>query len=159
MNTPGPARPMTPPAGLVPDPLPPLPEGPPAAGLPEAFAENGDAQEPHTDPIQRVLVAAGEVEEAEWALDQVLDAAATSDEEIGLGFDVAPVDGALESARWALDQAVAALHAELRAAADAGVPLTDLAEASGLQPSALRTALDAASDTTAEALPAGQPLP
>lgn len=159
MSTPGPARPMTPPAGLVPDPLAPIPDGRRPAGLPEDLAENGDAQERQTDLIQRVLVAAGEVEEAEWTLDQVLDAAATSAEEVGLGLDVAPVDGALESARWALDQAVAALHAELRAAADSGVPLTDLAEASGLQASALRTALDAASDTTAEALPAGQLRP
>jgi hypothetical protein len=163
MSTPGPARPMTFPAGLVPDPLPPLPDGPPAAGLPEGLAGNGNALERRADPIQRVLVAAGEVEEAEWALDQVLDAAATSDEEIGLGLDVAPMDGALESARWALDQAVAALHAQLRAAADAGVPLTDLADASGLQISALRTALNAASDTaadtTTEALPAGQLRP
>lgn len=163
MSAPGPVRPMTPPTGLVADPLAPVPDGRPAAGLPEDFAENGDAQQQQTDLIQRVLVAAGEVEEAEWALDQVLDAAATSDEEIGLGFDVAPVDGALESARWALDQAAAALHAELRAAANSGVPLTDLAEASGLQASALRTALNAASDTaadtTTEALSAGQLRP
>ncbi len=149
MSTPGPARPMTPPAGLVPDPLAPIPDGRRATGLPEDLAEYGDAQERPTDLIQRVLVAAGEVEEAEWALDQVLDTAATSDEEIGLGFDIAPVDGALESARWALDQAVAALHAELRAAAESGVPLSDLAEASGLQASALRTVLHAASDTAA----------
>ena len=159
MSAPVPARPMTPPAGLAPDPLGPLPDGRPAAAIPEDLAGDGDARERQTDLIQRVLVAAGEVEEAEWALDQVLDAAATSDEEIGLGFDVAPVDGALESARWALDQAVAALHAELRAAADSGIPLTDLVEASGLQASALRTALDAASDTTAKALPAGQLRP
>jgi hypothetical protein len=150
---------MTPPTDLVPDPLAPIPDGRPAAGLPEEAAENGNAQQRQADLVQRVLVAAGEVEEAEWALDQVLDAAATSGEEIGLGFDVAPVDGALESARWALDQAVAALHADLRTAADSGVPLTDLAEASGLHASALRTALDAASDTTTEARPAGQLRP
>lgn len=156
MSTPFPARPMTPPADLVPDPLAPLPEGRPAAAIPEDLAGEGDPRERQPDLIQRVLVAAGEVEEAEWALDQVLDAAATSDEEIGLGFDVAPADGALESARWALDQAVTALHAELRAAADSGVPLTDLAEASGLQDCVLRTALDAASDAASGVLPAGQ---
>ena len=160
MSTPVPERPMSPAADLVPAPLAPLPDGLPAAAIPEDLGGGGGPGRWQTDSIQRVLVAAGEVKEAEWALDQVLNAAATSDEEIGLGFDVAPVDGALESARWALDQAVAVLHAQLRAAADSGVPLIDLAEASGLQTSALRTALDAASDTTAEtttkALPAGQ---
>ncbi|KLU08509.1 hypothetical protein ABL57_17845 [Kocuria sp. SM24M-10] len=92
-------------------------------------------------------------------MDQVFDAAATSDEEIGIGVDVASVDGALESARWGLDQAVAALNAELRTAADSGVPLTDLAEASGLPPCQVRTALDATSETTTGALPAGQLRP
>ncbi len=163
MNTPVPERPMPPAGGLLPAPLVPLPDGPPAAAIPEDLGGENVPGQRQTDSIQRVLVAAGEVEEAEWALDQVLDTAASSEEEVGLGFDVAPVDGDLESARWALDQAVAALHAQLRAAADAGVPLTDLAEASGLQTSALRTALDAASHTTAEttteALSAGQLRP
>ncbi len=159
MSASDPTRPMTAPVALVPDPLPPLPDGRLVAAIPEDLARDSDPRQRPVDLIQRVLVAAGEVEEAEWALDQVLDAAATSDEEIGLGSDVAPVDSALESARWALDQAVAALHAELRAAADSGVPLTDLVEASGLSAGALRTALDTAPGTTAEALPAEQLRP
>ena len=90
--------------------------------------------------LQRVFTAAGEVEAAEWALDQVLEAAA-SGEEVGIGFDVAPLDGALESARWSLDRAVGALHAEIRAAERHGVPLVLLAEASATDVRELRSVL------------------
>ncbi|GAA1768952.1 hypothetical protein [Kocuria aegyptia] len=90
--------------------------------------------------LQRVFTAAGEVETAEWALDQVLEAAA-SGEEVGIGLDVAPLDGALESAHWALDRAVEALRAELRRAARRGVPLALLAEASATDVGELRCLL------------------
>jgi hypothetical protein len=93
--------------------------------------------------LQRVFAAAGEVEAAEWALDQVLDAVA-SGEELGIGLDVAPLDGALESARWALDRAVGALHAEIRCAARRGVPLCLLAEASATEPDEVRSVLRSA---------------
>ena len=52
---------------------------------------------------------------------QVLSDAAESDEEIGVGLDVEPVDGALESARWSLDQAVCVLHDMMRWSASHGV--------------------------------------
>jgi len=90
--------------------------------------------------LQRVFTAAGEAEAAEWALDQVLDAAA-SGEELGIGLDVAPLDGALESARWALDRAVGTLHAEIRSAARHGVPLVLLAEASATDVGDVRSML------------------
>jgi hypothetical protein len=79
-------------------------------------------------------------EAAEWALDQVLEVAA-SGEEVGVGFDVAPLDGALESACWSLDRAVGALHAEIRAAVRHGVPLVLLAEASATDVRELRSVL------------------
>lgn len=98
----------------------------------------------HSALCQRVFTAAGEVEAAEWVLDGTLADAGASDGEIGVGLDVAPVDGALESARWALDQAVDALHAEIAAAARRGVPVPLLAEASGLDAEELGSVLDAA---------------
>jgi hypothetical protein len=93
--------------------------------------------------LQRVFTAAGEVEAAEWALDQVLDAVA-SGEEVGIGLDVAPLDGALESARWGLDRSVGVLHAEIRCAARRGVPLCLLAEASATELDEVRSVLRAA---------------
>ncbi|MEX5262036.1 hypothetical protein [Kocuria sp. CPCC 205263] len=93
--------------------------------------------------LQRVFTAAGEVEAAEWALDQVLDAVA-SGEELGIGLDVAPLDGALESARWALDRSAGALHAEIRCAARRGVPLCLLAEASATALDEVRSMLGSA---------------
>ncbi|MFE7629335.1 hypothetical protein [Kocuria sp. NPDC057446] len=93
--------------------------------------------------LQRVFAAAGEVEAAEWALDRVLDAVA-SGEEVGIGLDVAPLDGALESARWSLDRAVGALHAEIRCAARRGVPLVLLAEASVTELDEVRSVLRSA---------------
>jgi hypothetical protein len=93
--------------------------------------------------LERVFTAAGEVEAAEWALDHVLDAVA-SGEEVGIGLDVAPLDGALESARWALDRAVGALRAEIRWAARHGVPLCLLAEASATELDEVRSVLRSA---------------
>lgn len=119
---------------------------------PEAPADAGslagDPRFHHAELARRVFTAAGEVESAEWALDQALDDAAVSDDEIGVGLDIAPVDGALETARWALDQATSALHAEIRAASRHGVPLAVLAEVSALEVRELRAVLDVA-DTTA----------
>lgn len=101
---------------------------------------DGDLGVHHAGLLQRVFTAAGEVEAAEWALDQAHEAAA-SGEEVGIGLDVAPLDGALESARWALDRAVGTLHAELRCAARHGVPLVLLAEASATEVGELRSVL------------------
>lgn len=126
------------PTDLLPVPL--LPR--PAAAVPGGPAQAGDPRFQHAGLLRRVFTAAGEVEAAEWGLDQVLDDAATSCEEVGLGFDVAPVDGALESARWTLDQAVSTLHEELRAAARHGVPLALLCEASALEARELRPVLE-----------------
>ncbi len=121
---------------LDPTPLLPLsPEAPAAAGQPPCC---------HEELVQSVFTAAGEVETAEWALDRALDEAAGSDDEIGVGFDVAPVDGTLETARWALDQATSVLHAQIRAASRAGVPVAVLAEASALGAHELAAVLDAA---------------
>lgn len=103
--------------------------------------------------LQRVFTAAGEVEAAEWALDQVLEAVA-SGEEMGIGLDVTPLDGALESARWALDRAVSALRAEIRSAARHGVPLVLLAEASATDVGELRSVL-----RPADALAGPGPVP
>lgn len=131
-------------ADLAHTPLLPLsPEVPTGAG-----GLAGDPRFRRAELVRRVFTAAGEVEAAEWALDQALDDAAVSDDEIGVGMDVAPVDGTLETARWALDQATSALHAEIRAASRHGVPLAVLAEASALEACELRAVLDVR-DTTA----------
>ncbi len=111
----------------------------------------GDPRFHHAELVRRVFTAAGEVEAAEWALDQALDDAAVSDDEIGVGMDIAPVDGTLETARWALDQATSALHAEIRAASRHGVPLAVLAEVSALEVRELHAVLDVPDAT---ALPA-----
>jgi hypothetical protein len=95
----------------------------------------------HSRLVQQVFTAAGEVEEAEWALDQVLQDGMSHDE-IGVGLDVAPVDGALESARWALDQAVSALHAEIRRAARHGVSACALADAAAMDVVDVQALLD-----------------
>lgn len=126
---------------------------------PEAPVDAGDlAGDPrfhHAELVRRVFTAAGEVEAAEWALDQALDDAAASDDEIGVGLDVAPVDGTLETARWALDQATSTLHAEILAASRCGVPLEVLAEASALEICVLRAVLDApGAEVAPVALPA-----
>lgn len=141
-------QPTTRSTDLPPAPL--LPLSPDLSG--DAGDLAGDPRFRHAELVQRVFTAAGEVEAAEWALDQALDDAAASDDEIGVGFDVAPLDGTLETARWALDQATSALHAQLRAAARHGVPPAVLAEASALDACALRAVLD-----EAEVLPAGLP--
>ncbi len=133
---------------LLPEPaVPPAPpEGPAGPG---SDRPGGDLRFQRAGLLQRVLTAAGEAEAAEWALDQALEAAA-SGEEVGIGLDVAPLDGALESARWSLDRAVEALHAEIRTAARHGVPLARLAEASGAETAELQSVLrhpaDAPSD-------------
>ncbi|MUN64233.1 hypothetical protein GMA12_13990 [Kocuria sediminis] len=130
---------------LDPTPLLPLsPEAPAAAGEPPRC---------HEELLQCVFTAAGEVETAEWALDRALDEAADSDDEIGVGFDVAPVDGTLETARWALDQATSVLHTQIRAASRAGVPVAVLAEASALSAHELAAVLDAAGAATSPAAP------
>ena len=134
-------------ADLVHVPLLPLP-----SEEPETPAVDGDPRFHHAALAQRVLTAAGEVEAAEWMRDQVLEDVA-SDEEIGVGLDIGPVDGALETARWALDQAVSALHAEIRAAAERGVPLALLSEASALGVEELRLLLAAAPAVPAVASP------
>ncbi|MFI7744293.1 hypothetical protein [Kocuria rhizosphaericola] len=135
---------------VVPVPLlPGSPEPPVAAGRDDP---DGGLRFHRPGPLQRVFTAAGEVEAAEWALDQVLEAAA-SGEEVGVGLDVAPLDGALESARWVLDRAVAALHAEIRGAARHGVPSALLAEASATEEAELRSVL-AVADAPAGAGPA-----
>lgn len=113
------------------------------AGFPEQAGPerpDGDLGFHPAGLLQRVFTAAGEVEAAEWAVDQVLEAAA-SGEEVGVGLDVAPLDGALESARWALDRAVGELHAEIRSAARRGVPLVLLAEAAATGIGELRSVL------------------
>ncbi|MEX5271719.1 hypothetical protein [Kocuria sabuli] len=117
--------------------LPLSPEAPVDAG-----SLAGDPRFHRAELVRRVFTAAGEVESAEWALDQALDDAAVSDDEIGVGLDIAPVDGTLETARWALDQATSALHAEIRAASRRGVPLAVLAEVSALEVQELRAVLD-----------------
>lgn len=131
-------------------PLLPLSPGAPA----DAGSLAGDPRFHHAELVRRVFTAAGEVEAAEWALDQALDDAAVSDDEIGVGLDIAPVDGTLETARWALDQATSALHAEIRAASRHGVPFAVLAEVSALEACELRAALDA---TGAEEFPVALP--
>ncbi|MFI7482105.1 hypothetical protein ACH9EU_06770 [Kocuria sp. M1R5S2] len=113
---------------------------------PDVEAVDGEVRFHHPVLVERVFTAAGEVESAEWTLDQVLDDAAESDGEIGVGFDVEPVDAALESARWALDQAVCELHRALRQAASHGVALAVLAEASGLGADGVRAVLAAAEE-------------
>lgn len=134
--------------------LPALPGAPVAAG---AGRPVGDPRFRRAGLVQAVFTAAGEVEAAQWALDQVLEDAA-SGEEVGVGVDVAPLDGALESAHWALDRAVGALHAEVRAAAQDGVPLAVLAEASALEVDEVRSVLGAAAPGEA-ALPSGELAP
>jgi len=119
--------------------LPPAPELHVEAERP---ACGSDPRFLHSWFTQRVLTAAGEVESAEWMLDRVLGDAAESDAEIGIGLDVAPLDGALESARWALDQAVSGLNAELRNAAQHGVPLESLARTCALEVEDVRAVLD-----------------
>lgn len=126
---------------LVHVPLLPVPPEHPVAAGPDR--PDGDPRFHRAGLVQRVFTAAGEVEAAEWALDQALEAAA-SGEEVGVGVDVAPLDGALESARWVLDRAVDALHAEIRAAAHHGVPLALLAEASVTEVGEIRSVLGAA---------------
>lgn len=141
--------------GLVHVPLLPVPPGRPVAAGPDSPV--GDPRFRRSGLVEAVFTAAGEVEAAQWALDQILEAAA-SGEEVGVGVDVAPLDGALESAHWALDRAVGALHAELRAAAQHGVPLAVLAEASALELDEVRSVLGAAGPGGA-ALPPGELAP
>ena len=107
--------------------------------------------------VDQVFAAAGAVESAEWMLDQVLDDAAASDEEIGVGLDVGPIDGALESAHWALDQAVSALYDTIRSAASSGVTVAVLAEASALDAEEVLAVLEAPSvlDVDVPEQPAG----
>lgn len=119
---------------------------------------DGDPHVHRAGLLERVLVAVGEVEAVEWALDQLLEDAA-SGEEVGIGLDVAPLDGALESARWALDGAVGALHAELRFAASRGVPLALLAEVSGTEIGELRSVLSPSGSPGAPGRPPGDPAP
>lgn len=126
------------------DPAPLLPLSPEAAAA-------GEPPRCPEEVVQRVFTAAGEVEVAEWAMDRALDEAAGSDDEIGVGFDVAPVDGTLETARWALDQATSALHAQIRAASRVGVPVAVLAEASALEAHELAAVLAAADAATSPA--------
>ncbi|MFI7585298.1 hypothetical protein ACH9DO_16125 [Kocuria sp. M1N1S27] len=142
-------------ADLVHVPLLPVPPGAPVATCPDGPV--GDPRFRRAGLVQEVFTAAGEVEAAQWALDQVLEAAA-SGEEVGVGVDVAPLDGALESAHWALDRAVGVLHAELRAAAQHGVPLAVLTEASALELDEVRSVLGAAAPEGA-ALPSGELAP
>lgn len=118
----------------------------------EAALHAGDPRFLRPALVQQVFTAAGEVESAEWMLDQVRDDAMASDDEIGVGLDVEPVDGALESARWNLDQAVCALHHAIRSAASYGVTVADLAEVSALDVEEVRAVLEA------PALPAGADL-
>jgi hypothetical protein len=127
-------------------PLLPSPEEPAPAPGPEVSAGEWNLRFRHPALVERVFTAAGEVESAEWTLDQVLDDAAESDGEIGVGLDVEPVDSALESARWALDQAVSELHEAVREAATHGVSVDVLAEASGLEVGGVRAVLDAAGE-------------
>lgn len=120
---------------------------PPPSELPEMLGgcseQGGDPRFRHAQCVQRVFAAAGEVETAEWTLDQVLDDAAVSAGEIGVGYDVEPVDGALESAQWALDQAVSVLHDSLRDAARHGASVDVLAEVAVLEVEEVRAVLDA----------------
>lgn len=140
MNSAPSPQPMTRPVDLVHVPLPPAgPDVPVEAG---AGRPGGDPRFRRAGLVREVFTAAGEVEAAQWALDQALEAAA-SGEEVGIGLDVAPLDGALESARWTLDQAVDTLHAGLRAAARHGVPLAVLAEAAALEVDEVRSVLGA----------------
>lgn len=127
-------------------PLLPLPGEGALAPDAEATAVDRDARFHHPVLVERVFTAAGEVESAEWTLDQVLDDAAESDGEIGVGLDVEPVDAALESARWALDQAVSELHEAVREAASHGVSVDVLADASGLEVGGVRAVLEAAGE-------------
>lgn len=137
-----PPQPATRPAEALHVPL--LPE---PSELPEAPGDrreqDGDPRFCHAQYVQRVFAAAGEVETAEWTLDQVLDDAAGSDGEVGVGYDVEPVDGALESARWALDQAVGVLHESLREAARHGAATDVLAEAAALETGEVQAVLAA----------------
>lgn len=137
-----PPQSTTHPDGVLRVPLLPLPEDPPVRA--ERPTGDGDPRFLHTVLLQRVFTAAGEVEAAEWELDQILDDAAVSGQEIGVGLDVGPVDGILESARWVLDQAVSTLHAEIRTAAHQGLPVVLLAEASALEAEEIRSVLAAA---------------
>ena len=116
-----------------------------ASGV-DLCAGDGDPRFLRPALVEQVFTAAGEVESAEWMLDQVLDDAAASDEEIGVGLDVEPIDGALESARWSLDQAVSALHDTIRSAAGHGVSVAVLAEASALEVEEVRAVLEAPGD-------------
>ena len=110
-------------------------------GLGAGSERVGDPRFRHMQRVQHVFAAAGEVETAEWTLDQVLGDVAVSAGAVGVGYDVEPVDGALESAQWALDQAVSVLHDRLRDAARHGVTVDVLAEAAALETEEVRAVL------------------
>lgn len=122
----------------------------PAACEPPAGAADptGDADPRflHDRFAQRLLVAAGEAESAEWMLDHVLGDAAETVAELGVGLDVEPLDSVLESALWALDQATGLLHAELRSAVRHGVPLEAAARAAALDVEEVRAVLASPED-------------
>jgi hypothetical protein len=137
-----PPQSTTGPAETVHVPLLPAPSEFPE-GIGARSEQPGDPRFRHAQRVQHVLVAAGEVETAEWTLDQVLDDVAVSGGEVGVGYDVEPMDGALESARWALDQAVSVLHDSLRDAARHGAAVDVLAEAAALDAEEVRAVLGA----------------
>lgn len=156
MNMASPPQTATRSISVVHVPLPPSPPELLAATVADHPSPGGRRPSPPAELVRHVFTAAGEVEAAEWELDQVCADAAASGTAFGTGLDVEPVDGVLESAQWALDQAVSALHTGIRAASEHGVPDDLLAEASALDVEEIRAVLDDVAD--APPTPAEEPV-